>query len=107
LNKWKERHRDKRGSGEFALALNELSECISSGADTEKTVELKELSSTINDFLLKLPVVERDVFVCRYWFFIPILEMSVKFAFSQSKIKSILFRTRKKLKIRLEQEGFL
>lgn len=107
LNKWNLRTRKKRGGGQVELALEELDECISSEKDVEQTIEYQELLQIINRFLGKLPETERDLFVCRYWFFASIQELSDKFAFSESKTKSMLFRIREKLKIYLEEEGYL
>ena len=107
LNKWHSRTRKKRGGGQVYLALEELDECIADAHDVEKEIEHKELLQTINDFLGTLPVTERDLFVCRYWFFASIQELSEKFSFSESKTKSMLFRTREKLKVCLKKEGYL
>lgn len=107
LNKWRSKTRRKRGGGQVNLALEELDEFISDENDVEKAVEHKELLHTINDFLGALPATERDLFVCRYWFFASIQELSRKFAFSESKTKSMLFRTREKLKVCLKKEGYL
>jgi len=107
LNKWHSRTRKKRGGGQVSLALEELEECISTGNEVEKSIEHKELLRLINTFLGTLPETERDLFVCRYWFFASIQELSEKFSFSESKTKSMLFRTREKLKNCLEKEGYL
>ena len=107
LNRWRDQHREKRGGGEVPLALDELSECIPSCTDTEESVALKDLTGAINAFLATLTQTERDVFVCRYWFLTPVRELSIRFACSESKLKSVLFRTRKKLKTHLEKEGLL
>ena len=107
LNRWRSKNRIKRGGGQVALALEELDECIPAGNDVEQTVEHKELLLKINDFLDSLPETERDLFVCRYWFLASVKELSEKFAFSESKIKSMLFRTREKLKGYLGEEGYL
>lgn len=106
LNKWKEHRRDKRGGGEVALALDELSGYISSPDNTQQAIDFKELSAAINNYLSTLPETERNVFVCRYWFLASITEISEKFIFSQSKTKSMLFRTRGKLYDYLKEEGF-
>ena len=46
IDRWRKRHAAKRGGGEVALALDELSECLSSRSnDTEQTILLKEVSS--------------------------------------------------------------
>ncbi len=107
LNRWKAQHTQKRGGGEIALALEELSEIVPASGSVEEELEGKVLSAAINVFLTSLPETERDVFVCRYWFLAPIPEISRRFQFSQSKTKSMLFRTREKLKVFLREEGLL
>lgn len=107
LNRWRDRSREKRGCGEIPLALDELSDCIPSGSEIERSVELRELSCSINEFLGTLPDTERDVFVCRYWFLAPVRKISRQFSFSESKTRSMLFRTRNKLKRHLEKEALL
>ena len=107
INRWRSNTRKKRGGGQVTLALEELDECIATDHDVERAIEHKELLKLINTFLGTLPKTERDLFVCRYWFFASTKELSEKFAFSESKTKSMLFRTREKLKVCLEKEGYL
>lgn len=107
LDKWRTRTRKKRGGGQVCLALEELDEAVAAVHDIEKMVEQKELLRAINAFLGTLPETERDLFVCRYWFLASIRELSLKFTFSESKTKSMLFRTREKLKNYLQEEGYL
>lgn len=107
LNRWREQHREKRGGGQVPLALEELSECIPGGEDTQAALERKELAREIRNFVGKLPDTERDVFLCRYFFLARIPEISRKFGFSESKVKSMLLRTRGKLRSHLEKEGLL
>lgn len=107
IDRWRGRRAGKRGGGETALALEELEECISSGYDVEREIEERELLEKINRFLAGLPREERDVFVARYFFLAGVSEIGEKFSFSQSKVKSMLFRTRKKLRADLEKEGLI
>lgn len=107
LNKWHFNRRNKRGGGQTPLVLEELEECISGKEDVAQTVERKELLQKINDFLDALPETERNLFVCRYWFLASVRELSEKFEFSESKTKSMLFRTREKLRNYLEKEGLM
>ena len=72
----------------------------------EATMEKKELAEILNGFLEKLPVTQRRVFVCRYWYFDSVEDIAKRFGFGQSKVKMMLFRTRKKLKEILEKEGY-
>lgn len=83
------------------------SECIPSGNDIDKAIETQEIARTIDLFLDKLPAIEQKVFICRYWYFDNISAISEQFGFSESKIKSMLHRTRKKLRTKLLEEGVL
>ncbi len=106
INRWSEKRAEKRGGGQVPLALDELSEVIASPDTPEQALDVRELAAAVNRFLASLPEPERDLFVCRYWFLTPVAELSHKFEFSLSKTKSMLFRTRQKLKAHLEKEGF-
>ena len=64
------------------------------------------LSEAINDFLGKLPATERKIFVCRYFYMESVESVCKRFGYSESKVKSTLFRTREKLRIYLQKEGF-
>ena len=69
-------------------------------------VERLELQKKLNDFLLSLSKLERQVFMCRYWYMDTISDIAKHFACSESKIKSMLYRTRKKLGTMLKKEGY-
>ena len=95
----------KRGGGEPELALEELSGCIPSQMDIAQEVEAAELEKLLNHFVRGLPDTERRVFVLRYWYVMPVRQIAEQFGFSQSKVKSMLLRTRNKLRKELEKEG--
>lgn len=105
IKHWQRSRAQKRGGGELALALEELSEYLSDGSTPETAIENAELTRILNDFLRDLPKQERTVFVCRYWYVDSIVEIAKRFGFSQSKVKSMLARTRKKLCTTLQKEG--
>lgn len=107
LNRWRSNTSAKRGGGEVSLVLEELSECIPAEENVVRELEQKELTRALGRFLGALPETERDVFVSRYWFLAGIKEISAKFQFTESKTKSMLFRTREKLRIYLLEEGLL
>ena len=107
IGRWRKNTAVKRGGGEFEATLDELSECISDNANVEKIVEGKLIVSTINEFLKKLPDTERNVFICRYWYADSVKSVAKQFGFSESKVKSMLMRTRTKLKQKLAEEGLL
>lgn len=107
LNRWRSKSREKRGGSQTVLALDELGECVSDGMDTEQTVMGKELAEAVRRFLSTLPDQERDVFLSRYFFLASIAEISRSFGFSESKVKSMLLRTRRKLRTYLQKEELL
>ena len=107
IDKWRGRTAKKRGGGETMLVLDELSDCIPSNQSVEHEAEAAELSQLIDNFVMSLPPMERRVFICRYWYFDPIADIAQRFRFSQSKVKMMLYRQRKKLLNYLEREAFL
>ena len=97
----------RRRSNEFDLALDELNDCIGGGMQPDQAIEQKELSKVINSFLHSLPKTEQKVFVRRYFYLESIETVAKRFSFTESKVKSMLKRTRDKLKRYLEQEDML
>ena len=105
IDRLKAKNSRKRGGGEAALALDELAECVPGGTNPERALEEKELEAAIGTFVSRLPDYEKTVFILRYWHLSPIAEIAEKLGFSQGKIKSSLFRTRRKLRSYLQEEG--
>lgn len=106
IDKWRKRSAEKRGGGEVPLALEELQDCIPEGESAEQVFEKQRLSAVIGDFVRSLPETEQKVFLCRYWYLDPIDAICRQFGFSDGKVKSMLYRTREKLRTRLQKEGF-
>ena len=107
LKRWTANRTQKRGGGETALALEELAGCIPSDFDVESRMEMTELARILNGFVRNLPQPNRNIFLCRYWYLDSIEAIARRYGFSQSKVKSILSRTRKKLYAHLQKEGYL
>lgn len=105
LKKLREKNTSKRGGGNVFVAFDELSECIADKKLIETELETKELGKIVNQFVEQLSALEQKIFICRYWYFDSIISISHQFGFSESKVKSILHRIRKKLKTKLEKEG--
>ena len=106
IDRWRKTNAKKRGGGVVPLALDELEECVSGTGDVEAEVERLELQKKLNEFLLALPRTERQVFMRRYWYMDSVSEIAKRFACSESRIKSMLYRTRIKLRGMLEKEGY-
>ena len=107
IDRWRTRSRYKRGGGEIVLALEELEECIADDHTVEQTYERKQLTFVFNRFLETLPDTERRIFLCRYWYLDSISDIAGYYGFSESKVTSMLHRTRKKFRTVLEKEGLL
>ena len=107
IDRWRSRNRHKRGCDEIVLALEELGDCVAEGQTAEKAYERKEMALLFNRFLESLPVTERRIFLCRYWYLDSISDIAKLYGFSESKITSMLYRTRKKLRVELQKEDFL
>ena len=105
LSLLREHGRLKRGGGETALALDELSEVLSDGKDAQHALEVKELNEAVRTFLDNLSSNERDVFLSRYWFLLSVKEIAARFGFSPNKVSTMLHRTRRKLQTYLKEEG--
>ena len=107
LKRLRDNNAGKRGGGEFDLAIDELSEMIPDGFDVEGRVEADELKGLINHFVASLDEDEQKMFVLRYFYFFSVDDTAKRTGYSKSKIKSSLFRIRKRLKEKLEREGHI
>lgn len=95
----------KKRNREFEVMLTELEGCLASPRTVEKEYEAGELANLISQFLYDTEVRARNIFIRRYWYSDSIGDLAMRFNMSSSKVKSILFRTRKKLRAYLDKEG--
>ncbi len=98
---------DFRGGGEIALALEELSECVVQGDDPEAVLGAKELGRCVSDFLKSQPKNHRVIFLRRYFYLESSKEIALRLGTSDSNVRLILSRTRKRLREHLKKEGYL
>lgn len=68
--------------------------------------EARELGRMLTAFLDGLPPESRRFFLRRYWFAESVGEIAHSCGVSEGKVKTSLYRTRRKLKTYLEKEGF-
>lgn len=104
INRLKQNKAQKRGGGQYLLTLDELAECIPD--ESEKLASDTDLTDALNRFLRGLPLEQRRVFIKRYWYMSSVAETAAAFGMSESRVTSILFRLRNKLKEQLTKEGF-
>jgi len=105
INKYKAYTAEKRGGGTVELLLSELEECIPSNRDVEAEYEAGVVAELISEFLSATETEQRMVFVRRYWYADKIAAISKRYGISENNVKSMLRRTRIKLKEHLEKEG--
>ncbi len=104
LDRWKRNTAQKRGGSQVELLLEELEDCISAEDSVEDEVETKVVAQLISDFLREQPEMGRWLFIRRYWYGDSIAQLAEKTKFTESYVKTSLFRLRQKLKKRLEEE---
>lgn len=105
LNCCRERNRLKRRA--FICELSaEMEQCIPAPDDAQCRIDDDEFSQMINGFLSRLDEEKRNIFIRRYWYLDSIATIAERFDLSESKVKTTLFRCRKKLRQYLEKEGY-
>ena len=101
------RYRERLCRAGFVQELSaELQCCIAGNEDVESRMDAIVLSESISAFLRTQPEIMRNVFIRRYWYMDDISNISRRFGFTQSKVKSMLFRCRNALRNHLIKEGF-
>ena len=90
------------------MLLDELAEVLPSEESVEDAMLQRELMGAINDFLRhKASRTERTLFLRRYFWGDSIGDLCTEFRFSESKVRSQLFRTRGRLRSYLKERGLL
>lgn len=105
LDCYKKRSGERQRANHLTVLLSELEECLPAATTVEQTIADKEIAAQISAFLKTLPTDKQHIFVRRYFYCEELKEISRHLGFTQSKIKSALFETRRKLRIHLEKEG--
>ena len=105
LNCCRDRSRLKRSAYVCELS-SEMESCIPAPDDMTCRMEKAELARALNGFLATLEADKRNVFLRRYWFLDTIPSISKRYGYSESKVKSMLFRSRNQLRTYLLKEGY-
>ena len=106
IDVFRKKHREKRYASEYAISLDELGDSFTDGANPEQELDVKLLDETINHFVRALPDLTQRAFVGRYYFFDSLKDIASYCGMTEGKVKTLLFRTRQKLKLYLKKEGF-
>lgn len=65
------------------------------------------LRSALSAFLRTLPERQRQVFLARYFYALPLSGIAARFSMRENTVKTTLHRTRRRLRDYLEQEELL
>lgn len=106
LDCYRKKHASRRGNGQMAGILDELTDCAGDGEPLER-LELLELAASLNRFLGGLDAPKRVMFIRRYWYMDDLAQIAERCGVSEGSVKTTLSRLRKKLKIYLQGEGFI
>ncbi|MBE6669603.1 MAG: RNA polymerase sigma factor [Ruminococcaceae bacterium] len=85
---------------------DEMSETVPSYTMPDEEIRAEELGRSIDSFLRAQKEGVRIIFVKRYFYTESVAKIASESSLSEANVKSILFRTRKKLKKHLEKEGY-
>ncbi|MCQ2430802.1 MAG: RNA polymerase sigma factor [Clostridia bacterium] len=107
VSRFRDNTRRKRGGGEVPAALDELAECVSDGTDIEAEYREKELAEAVGRFLRGLPVRDCDIFLARYYFLYKAADIAARVGLRENYVRTVLSRTREKLRTYLEKEKLL
>lgn len=105
IDRYRHNTAKKRGGDQVTLALDELLDCIPDRMSIDDEIQNHELGKMIDCFLRGLGDEERIIFIRRYFHVYAIKDISKSMGISESKVKTTLLRTRKKLLVHLEREG--
>lgn len=102
IDRYKAAAAKKRISG--TESLDEIAECLG-GRDISEELELKALGALISRFLLKESELARRIFTRKYFFEDTVSDIAKAHGISESYVKTLLHRERKRLLVYLEKEG--
>lgn len=97
------RNAQKRKADVVTLTA-ELEACIPDSR-RDQSLDGEAIGVLLTVFLEGLSEEARLVFLRRYWYGDTVQEVARRYGYSESKVKMLLFRTRKKLRTWLEKEG--
>lgn len=106
LNRYEYNKAQKRNN-EFDLILSELEECIAGKNTVEDAYEEGVIAAMLDEFLETLSKEKRVIFVRRYWYSDAVKDIAKRMQISESKVKTVLFRTRKELQDYLAKRGII
>ena len=99
---------------EISNAMKRSADAVISLSEIEATmpdnhiapdIEDEELGKLISAFLWSEKELDRNVFLRKYWFFDSISDIAERYSMNENSVKSMLFRSRNRLREFLKKEG--
>lgn len=107
LNMYKKRYAGKRISERMMVSMEELQDCVSDKESVESKIEEKIIIEKLNEYLGQVAEMERKIFVRRYFYLDTMREIADLYDMKESYVKTLLFRTRKRMKEYFQKEGII
>ena len=86
------------------VSISEIEEALPD-YNIAQGVEDEELGKLISKFLWSEKELDRNVFLRKYWFFDSISDIAERYSMNENSVKSMLFRSRNRLREFLKKEG--
>lgn len=86
------------------VSMSEIEEALPD-YNSAQGVEDEELGKLISKFLWSEKELDRNVFLRKYWFFDSISDIAERYSMNENSVKSMLFRSRNRLRDFLRKEG--
>lgn len=80
-------------------------EIVAARGGVEEAFDEKRRRRSIDAFLRTLPERERGIFLRRYWYVDSVVDIAARYDMKENSVKSVLFRTRERLRKHLQKEG--
>ena len=113
FTRWEAARAQKRGfygyctAAADGAAVSRENNRVPAPGRVEQALEARELAEAIDRFLRTLPERECSIFLRRYWYVDSVQDIAARYALRENTAKSILFRTREKLRRYLAGEGII
>lgn len=95
----------KKRSPDAIISLSEIESLVPDNSFTTDMTD-EEVGKLISVFLRGEKELNRNVFLRKYWFFDSVSQIAEMYSLSENNVKSMLFRTRNRLREFLKKEGF-
>ena len=103
---FRKKNSQKRKSSQLTYSLDEMSDCTSNTPEPDEIIENKRLSESISAYLYSVSEVQRNIFICRYYYFDSVKDIAKYCNVTESNVKTTLHRLRNGLREYLLKEGF-